>query len=386
VPFDGRGTPLALIGRAWNLGAPSIGRIFLMASWNFTHAKLGRVCETLLIATAGALLFVWIGFPAGLIIGSMLAVAIAALAGRPLLIPGPIARTGYFLIGVSLGSVVTPQTLHGIVDWPVSIALISVSTICMTLGTMSYLRWVHGWDALSALYGGSPGGQAQVIVLAAEHGADLRAVVIVQTVRVVFLTLGIPIGLALFGLAASPTATLGIPTFGASPWEVLLLVAVSTFTALALQWLRFPAGMIFGAMLGSGILHGSGVVHAALPWWVASAAIIMLGATTGARFVNTPARMLFSYLGAALGSFAVAIVIATVFVLLVETLTPARIADLVVAFSPGAQDTMMVLALSLNIDPVFVGAHQLARYLIVSLSLPFLAHVFASRDDNKSPD
>jgi membrane AbrB-like protein len=353
-----------------------------MAFSNFNYGILARVAETLSIATAGALLFIWAGFPAALITGSVLAVAIAALAGRPLLIPAPLARAGFVLIGISLGAVVTPRTLHGIVDWPVSIALISISTICMTLGTMSYLRLVHRWDMLSALFGGSPGGQAQVIILAAENGADLRAVVIVQTVRVVFLTVGIPAGLALFGLAASPTATLGMPTFGASFWEVALLVGVSTFTALALHWLRFPAGMIFGAMLGSGILHGTEIVHAALPWWVASAAIVMLGATTGARFANTPVRMLVAYLGAALGSFAVAIAIATLFVLAVANLAPSRIADLVVAFSPGAQDTMMVLALSLNIDPVFVGAHQLARYLIVSLSLPLLAHLIA-RGGNK---
>ncbi len=342
-----------------------------MAYLNLDYRKLGRVAETLLIATAGALLFIWAGFPAALITGSVVAVAGAALAGRPLLVPMPLARAGFLVIGISLGAVVTPRTLHGVVDWPLSIALISISTICMTLGTMSYLRWVHGWDALSALYGGSPGGQAQVIVLAAENGADLRAVVIVQTVRVVFLTLGIPAGLALFGLAASPTATLGMPTFGASLWEVLLLVAVSTFTALA--------------MLGSGVLHGTEIVHAALPWWVASAGIVMLGATTGARFANTPARMLFSYLGAAVGSFAVAIAIATAFVLTLASITPSRIADLVVAFSPGAQDTMMVLALSLNIDPVFVGAHQLARYLIVSLSLPLLAHL-VRRGSNQPPD
>jgi membrane AbrB-like protein len=348
-------------------------------SWNFKFRELLRVCETLAIALGGALLFIWFGLPASLITGSVIAVAIAALAGRPLLIPAPLARTGYLLIGISLGAVITPRTLHGVVDWPISIALISISTIVMTLATMSYLRWVHGWDALSALYGGSPGGQAQVLVLASEGGADLRAIVIVQTVRVVFLTLGIPFGLALFGLAASPTATLGMPTFGASLWEVLLLVAVSTFAALALQWLRFPAGLIFGAMLGSGVLHATEIVHASLPWWVASAAIILLGATTGVRFVNTPLRMLFAYMAAAVGSFAVALAVATIFVLLVAALTPAKIADLVVAFSPGAQDTMMVLALSLNIDPVFVGAHQLARYLVVSLSLPFLSHLLKPR-------
>jgi membrane AbrB-like protein len=357
-----------------------------LASWNFSTREFLRVGETLAIALCGALLFVWLGVPASLITGSLTAVAIAALAGRPLLLPVPLARAGFLLIGISLGAVITPRTLHGVVDWPISLALISISTIVMTLATMSYLRWVHGWDALSALYGGSPGGQAQVLILASEGGADLRAIVIVQTVRVVFLTIGIPFGLALFGLAASPTASLGAANSDVSLWELLVLLAVSAFAAFGLQRLRFPAGLIFGAMLGSGVLHATEIVRASLPWWAASAAIIMLGATIGVRFVNTPLRMLLSYLTAAVGSFAVAFAVAATFVLLVAALTPAHIADLVVAFAPGAQDTMMVLALSLHIDPVFVGAHQLARYLVVSLSLPFLAHYFMRRGGRPADD
>ena len=51
-----------------------------------------------------------------------------------------------------------------------------------------------------------------------------------------------------------------------------------------------------------------------------------------------------------------------------------RPADAVLAFAPGAQDTMMVLALALHLDPVFVGALQLSRFLLVSLLVPFLAH------------
>jgi uncharacterized membrane protein AbrB (regulator of aidB expression) len=75
----------------------------------------------------------------------------------------------------------------------------------------------------------------------------------------------------------------------------------------------------------------------------------------------------------------VAASICTAFAVLVAALTTARVADLVISFAPGAQDTMMVLALSLNIDPVFVGAHQLARFLTVSLSLPLFAHLFTRK-------
>ena len=62
---------------------------------------------------------------------------------------------------------------------------------------------MHGWPWQSALFGASPGALAQVMVLAAEYRADLRAIAIVQVMRVVILTIGIPAGLAYFGLTAT---------------------------------------------------------------------------------------------------------------------------------------------------------------------------------------
>ena len=331
-----------------------------------------RTVETLLIAALGGALFTLVGFPAGLISGSLLSVAAAALAGRPLLIPAPLSRAISVLVGISLGAVATPETLKGLVAFPISIALLMVSTVVMTATTTSYLRLVHGWPWQSALFGASPGALAQVMVLAAEYRADLRAIAIVQVMRVVILTIGIPTGLAYFGLTATG-AFLPKSSAGIASWpELAILVGISTATAAFLRMIRFPGGLMFGAMLASAILHGTGYVEAVLPWWVAAAAVIGIGAVTGSRFANTDPMTLLRYLGAALGSFAVAISVASAFVLLLTALLPLRTADVVVAFAPGAQDTMMVLALALQLDPIFIGAHHLSRYLLVSLSIPLI--------------
>jgi membrane AbrB-like protein len=141
-------------------------------------------------------------------------------------------------------------------------------------------------------------------------------------------------------------------------------------------WMRFPGGLLFGSMAGSAILHGAGWVHAVLPWWLGSAAVIVLGAVAGSRFANTSFRMVLDYLGAALGSFAVSIVVATTFVFLVTIFLPFRPADVVIAFAPGSQDQMMLLALALHLDPVFVGAHHLSRWLVVTFSIAALSRYF----------
>jgi uncharacterized protein len=329
--------------------------------------------ETLAIAAVGGLTFTLAGFPAGLMSGSVLAVTVAALCGLPMKVPLVVARVCYVIIGILLGAVITPQTIKGVATWPASIALLVAASVVMIGATASYLRAVHDWDRLSALMGASPGSMAQVIALASELGADLRAIAVVQTVRVLLLTVGIPAGLALFGLVV-PAVPLPRGPAGLSVLpEMAIVAAVSTAAALALMRLRFPGGLIFGAMAASAILHGTGLVTAALPWWVGSAAVPVLGAVVGSRFANAPFRLIVSYLGAAFGSFAVSIVVAGLFVLVATSFFPFPIANVAVAFAPGALDTMMVLALALHLDPVYVGAHHIARFLVVTVTMAIAA-------------
>lgn len=329
--------------------------------------------ETLLTAAAGGIAFTLLHIPAGLVSGSVLAVAIAALAGRPMQVPLAVARVCFVLIGILLGAIVTPETLGSMATWPLSIAVLAVATICMISATTSYLRFVHGWDWVSAYLGASPGAMAQVIALSAEFKADLRGVAIVQVMRVLLITIGLPGMLALFGLAAGSVIAVPEPAGGSSVGELALLITTATILALLLTWLRFPGGLLFGSMLGSAVLHGTGWVHAVLPWWVGSIAVITLGAVAGSRFANTSVRTVVDYLGAALGSFAVAVGVAAIFAVIVMTFLPFRPADVVIAFAPGSQDQMMLLALALQLDPVYVGAHHLSRWLVVTFSIAAFA-------------
>jgi uncharacterized protein len=334
---------------------------------------LRDAAETLAIALAGGAGFTLLRLPAGLVSGAMLAVAAAAMLGRPMKVPRAVARACYIVIGVLLGAVVTPQTLKGVATWPASVALLIVAAVAIILTTAAYLRVVHRWDRLSALMGASPGSMAQTIALASELGANLYGIAIVQTTRVLLLTVGIPAGLALFGLVA-PATPLQRP-LGAisSPPEMALVVAVSVAAAFTAARLRFPGGLLFGAMAASAVLHGAGLIQTALPWWIGSAAVVVLGAVVGSRFVDTTPRLMLGHLGAAFGSFAVSLSVATLFVLIVARFFPFPIANVVVAFAPGAQDTMMVLALALHLDPVYVGAHHLARFLMVSVVVALAA-------------
>jgi membrane AbrB-like protein len=333
-----------------------------------------HLAETLSFAAAGGLTFGLLGVPAGFLSGSILAVAAAALAGRPMTMPSPLVRVLLVLIGISLGAVVTPATLNGIAAYPLSIAVLIVAMACIAVTGAQYLRLMHGCDTVTAYLAAAPGGLTQVMGLAAELNADMRAIAIVQTTRVVVIAVGLPAGLSLLGLVGHASRGVGGVFDPSQIGELAILIAISTAASIAAFRAGFPGGLMFGAMLTSAALHGSGYIHVVMPWWVVNTVMIAFGAVTGSRFANTPLRMLANYIGAAFGSFAVAVAVTALFAAALLGLLALPIGEVMIAYAPGAVDAMMLLALALNLDPVYVGAHHLVRIFLVSLAMPVLAH------------
>ncbi len=346
----------------------------LLAAHIPSRGEALRIAETIAIGAAGGLLFLWANFPGGLISGAMIAVGIAALAGRQLHLPPVIAQTVLLLLGITLGSLVSRQLIQHMSAYPLTIGLLALATFCSTFGSSLYLQRFHGWDQTSAFLAGSPGALSQITVLAAEKGADVAGIAVVQTLRVIILTAALPLVLVLTGVAPSTPPILAAEI--ASPAGLIALIAASISVALLLRLMNFPASWMFGAMLASSVLHGTGLVEGGLPPWMRNVALVGIGALIGTRFARMRIKTLLTHINAGLGSFAVAVTVSAIFVTVIVLTTNVRFADIVVAFAPGAMDAMLALALTLHIDPIFVGAHHLSRFVFVSIATPGIVHLF----------
>lgn len=345
-----------------------------------SRAKIRSAAETLAIGAAGGLVFLAAHLPGGLISGAMVAVGVAAIAGRPLALPAIVTQAVLVLLGISLGSVVSRHLIGQVSAYPLTIGLLALATFCATLGSSYYLQRVHGWDRTSAFLAGSPGALSQITILAVERGADLAGIAVVQTMRVIILTAALPLVLALSGMAPSAAPMLTATT--ASPLELVILVVASLALSLLLRLARFPASWMFGAMIASSVLHGAGWIEGGLPSWVRGVALVGIGSLIGSRFARMKVKTLTGHIHAALGSFAIAIAISAVFVGIVTLLTEVHFSDVVVAFAPGAMDAMLALALTLHIDPIFVGAHHLSRFVFVTIATPGIVHLFGRTQDD----
>jgi membrane AbrB-like protein len=171
---------------------------------------------------------------------------------------------------------------------------------------------------------------------------------------------------------------------------LVFLVLACIAAGLGLVRLGLPGGLLIGPMVVSAILHGSGLVSIRLPVWVTVIGMIGIGSIGGSRFAGTSARLVLSFLGAALGAFAISLTIAAAFAVLASLLIIEPPGSIAVAYLPGAIDAMMALSLALDLDPIFVGAHHFARLLGLSLALPLAIrtlrqHTARSDESPRSP-
>ncbi len=345
-----------------------------------TRKKTFQFLETLSIGTIGGVFFLVTGLPGGLISGAMLAVGIAAMLGRPMAVPAHLTQAVLVMLGISLGSLMSRQLLQHVSAYPLTIGVLALATFCTTFGSSFYLQHIHGWDRTSAFLAASPGALSQIALLAIEKGADMAAIAVVQTLRVIILTAALPLILVLTGLtsASAPALTTTI----ASPLGLVGLIGAAVAASLVLRMMKFPASWLFGAMVGSAVLHGTGLIDGGLPPFVRAIALIGIGTLIGSRFSRMKMSTLVRHLTAGLGSFAIAIAISAVFVTIVALITHVRFSDILVAYAPGAMDAMLALALTLHIDPIFVGAHHLSRFIFVTISMPGIVHLFGRPQDD----
>src|SRR2546423_6324289 len=251
-----------------------------------------RFAETLVYGTAGALTLGLAGMPAGWLSGAIVGVSAAALSGRPMYVPPQVGRAVYVILGISLGSSVTPETVATMVTWPLSMLALTVAMVGITTSVMAYLKFVHGWPTLDALFAAAPGALAQAMALAQDTGANVRAIAMVQTVRLFILAVALPLIFAAFGVAGLPPPRGGNAPVMQSLTELGVLVLASSGAALLAFRFNMPGGLIVGAMAASGVLHGGGFVHAFLPVPVAICSFVVMGAMIGTRLGGADIRQL----------------------------------------------------------------------------------------------
>ncbi|MBU2486168.1 MAG: AbrB family transcriptional regulator [Alphaproteobacteria bacterium] len=320
------------------------------------------------IAALGAVLTFALSFPAPFLTGPAIAVTLAGLAGIRTAGPPRRARDAVFIIlGLTIGQGVTPDVLEAMRTWPVTLAALAGSLFAIIWLTPALLVRFWSMDATTAFLSSSPGHLSYVLGLSEGVKADLRTVSIVQSIRVLALTLLVPVAVTVTGQA--PQKALEVPAETA-PLPLLAMILVAGIAGYLLERLRLPAAYLIGGMLVSVIAHVTGLVSGVMNYWLAAAAFVSLGGLIGSRFSGVTWMQLRHAFGAGILVTVLGVVLAAAFAVIAHWITGMDLIAILIAFAPGGLETMAAMSVILGIDPTFVASHHVARLLMLTAIVP----------------
>lgn len=342
------------------------------SSQAFRNPPLVRQLATIACGSLGSAGFLWLGVPGGAISGAMVAVTAMTVFGLAARIEGPLRLAAMIASGVTLGAAVNPESLRGVVTYPLSLLIMTASVAATTAAGMAFLVLAAGWSRSTAFLASSPGAFAYILSVAPTVGGDVPRIVVVQMFRVLILMALLPILVVEFGPAIAAPAAKPVDPL----WLVGVMLALGAAAGFALERWNVAGGVFFGAMLVSAAFHGTGVAPGRVPQSVALFGQVLIGAWTGSRFVGFDWRRAPGILGAASGSIGLGLVTSALFAAFASWLLGVSFGTAMVGFAPGALEAMTMLAFALGFDPLYVAVHHLARFMLLNVSMPVIVRAW----------
>lgn len=326
-----------------------------------------RLAVALGVGAFGAAVAFALSLPAPFLTGPAIAVTLAGLAGAAMEVPARVRDAAFVVLGVSMGTSVTPDVLVAARTWPASFVLLFAALVAILWASRSMMARLWGADRRTAVLSAAPGHLSYVLGLADANGLDIRMIAIVQSIRVLLLTLAVP---PLVMVLESDLAVVAPPRAAMAPGWLVASLAAAALAGLVLKRLRLPAAYLLGGMAVSTLTHLGGVVGGHVPQALVIPAYVLLGTLIGTRFSGVTPRELRAAAMAGLALTGMAVTIALAFAFVAASLTGLPLDQTLIAFAPGGVETMSAMALLMNADPTFVAAHHVSRLFFLTFLIP----------------
>ncbi len=337
-----------------------------------TRADLITTFYTIAIGALGAGGAYYLSFPVFVLTGPAILVSVISLTGIRFIIVPIVRDIAFVLIGIGIGAGLNSEATDAILRWPFAIGALAIMLLIIISLCQFLLVRFFKFDKRSAILAATPGHLSFVIGLGSALGLDVARVAVVQSVRLLALTLLVPLLAVLFGVELGTNI---LPAgISMQNIDLLGLIALSVVVGQILKRLNVPASVLIGAMLTSAAFHALNLTPGVLPTTIALPCFMVIGTMIGTRFSGITFLQLKNAFLAGLTITGVSIFLTVATAIPVAyylAITPAHV---VVAFAPGGLETMIAMGAVLGANPGFVAACHIGRLLLLPLFVPvFLA-------------
>jgi len=328
------------------------------------------------IAGCGVAVFHAFGLPLPWLLGPITACLVAALCGVRMRSISVLNNAMRSILGVAVGATFTTAIVISMAGMWTTLILVPLMVALIGLVGVPYFQRLWGFDFATSYYSAMPGGLQDMLLFGEEAGGDVRALSLIHATRVMVIVVALPFilkgywGVDLSNPPGVPAATLPLSQLA------LMVVAGLAGWQIAKRVGLFGAS-ILGPMILAAILALTGQLQHRPPAEAIWAAQFFIGMTVGTKYSGVTGAEVRRDVAAALGFCVILIILAAMFVEAIHLFALAPPMETLLAFAPGGQAEMTVLALIAGADMAFVIAHHVLRLVTVIVGAPIAARVFS---------
>ena len=323
-----------------------------------------------MVCVIGGAVFAWLRVPLPWMIGSMLAMAAAQMAGanfEPL--PGG-RDAGMVVIGVTLGLYFTAPIVREVSTYWAWLAALGIAAVGFGTASAFVLARLSGVNRATAYFGSMPGGASEMSLMGESFGAAPDRVAFAHSMRMLLVVTLFPVGITLAGFHATDDYRPVAAPF--DPGGLAILLALAAAAGAIARRVRLPTAFMMGPLLLAIALTASGVTLSSVPTPLTNAAQVLLGCVLGARFDRGFLRTAPRFVAALVPSIAITLGLAALVGWIISLGSGAYLGAALLAAAPGGIAEMSITAKVLRIGVAFVTAAHVVRYvLVVLLTVPF---------------
>ena len=331
------------------------------------------VVSAFAVALAGVGAFTLLALPLPWLLGPIFACLGAALVGVPMRGIGPLNEAMRTVLGVAAGATLTPAVFATLPAMWSTLILVPLMVIAIGLIGVPYFQRVWGYDLPTAYYSAMPGGLQDMLVFGEEAGGNVRALSLIHATRVLVIVVALPF-LLQFIWNADLSNPPGEPLTTIPIRQLAIMVAAAGIGWWVAHRIGLFGATILGPLIATAAVTLSGFLNARPPAEAVWAAQFFIGMAIGSKYAGVTLDEVRRDLTAGFGFCAILILLTLVFVegIYMSGLAPGR--EAILAFAPGGQAELTVLALIVGADMAFVVTHHVLRLFVVILGAPVAAH------------
>ena len=332
-----------------------------------------HLSNTFIVALIGVGIFTWINTPLPWMLGSISALAIASRFPIPLAKPKIFSSPARAVLGLAVVSAFGPHVLEGVSLFFGSLILILPFVVIATVAGLWYYKYILGYSTLTAYFSAVPGGLLEMVSLAEHFKADLHKVVLNQSARLLFIVFTVPFLIEHWIHVPLGQREQTIQSFSQTPWIELGAMGLCAIVGWRVAiMLKIPGGTLIGPMILGMVVYSLDLIHARPPMEIINLIQLILGSMVGFVFVGISLREILKTAWQTLGYFLILVAVSTLFILLVWQITDFPLLSIILAFSPGGQAEMNIIAIVVGANMPYVALHHVVRLFLVMAIAPLM--------------